>query len=69
MPESALRIHPAALAEAERARDWYRAREPSALAAFLQELDHGIRRIMPSPTTWPTFIQGTRRYLLPSFPQ
>ena len=49
MAESALRIPPAALAEAERARDWYRAREPSASTAFLRELDYGIARIMDSP--------------------
>jgi plasmid stabilization system protein ParE len=53
MPEHDLTFHPEALAEVERARDWYQERNPSAARAFLRELEHGISRIAESPTHGP----------------
>lgn len=52
MADYDLDLHPAALDEAERARDWYRARNPIAARGFLRELDQSIKRILSSPQTW-----------------
>jgi plasmid stabilization system protein ParE len=68
MADFELRLHPAALAEAERARDWYRERSPVAALGFLGELDRAIERIAESPHSWPSYVKGTRRYLLARFP-
>jgi plasmid stabilization system protein ParE len=44
-----LRIHPAALEEAEVAVDWYAQRSRRAAGMFLDELDRAIDRIGQNP--------------------
>ncbi len=36
--------------------------------AFLDELDHAFDAIREMPGTWPSYILGTRRFLLHRFP-
>jgi plasmid stabilization system protein ParE len=42
-------FHPAALAEAEAATEWYRQRSERAAARFLDELDRAIQQISSDP--------------------
>jgi plasmid stabilization system protein ParE len=44
-----LRIHPAALEEAEGAPDWYSQRSKRAAEMFLAELDRAIEQIAQHP--------------------
>jgi plasmid stabilization system protein ParE len=57
-----------ALAEAEAALAWYAERSSRAPAAFLEELDKGIKSIQESPKRWPVFDQDCRRFPLFRFP-
>jgi len=59
-----LRIHPAALEEAEAAVDWYMQRSRRAAGMFLDELD----RIDKNPEQYPPHDFGTRRMVLRRFP-
>jgi plasmid stabilization system protein ParE len=61
-------FHPAALAEAEAATEWYRRRSERAAARFLDELDRAIEQISSDPNRFPIFEFGTRRMLLRRFP-
>jgi len=61
-------VHPEAVAEAQAAAEWYRERSNSAANAFVAEIDHAIERISERPELWPLYVQGTRRFLLHSFP-
>ena len=63
-----VRIHPAALEEAEAVTEWYRRRSPRAAAMFLDELDHAIERIGDRPGQFPEYDFGTRRAVLQRFP-
>lgn len=63
-----VRIHPAAVEEAEAAEEWYRERSPRAADAFLHELDHTIGRVANHADQFPEFVFGTRRALLRRFP-
>jgi len=55
-----LRFHPAAVEEAERAREWYFARSPPAAAAFLRELEGALEAVRRNPRRWHTSPLGTR---------
>jgi toxin ParE1/3/4 len=57
-----------AAAEIEADRAWYRKRSESAEAGFLRELDHAIDQVSQSPTQWPEYLAGTRRYVFPTYP-
>jgi plasmid stabilization system protein ParE len=61
-------IHPAALAEAQAAVDWYAARSKRAAEAFLNELDHAMQQLSEHPEQFPRFDFGTRRAVLRTFP-
>ena len=61
-------IHPDAIQEAASAVEWYAARSLEAAEAFTVELDRAIEIISESPERWPTYLHGTRRYLLRRFP-
>ncbi len=61
-------IHPAALAEAEAAVRWYRARSERAAQRFLRELGQAIDRISEDPAQFALFEFGTRRVILRRFP-
>src|SRR5215210_3250915 len=57
-----------AAAEIEEDRAWYRERSESAEAGFLRELDHAIEQVIESPSQWPPYLAGTRRYVFPTYP-
>lgn len=63
-----LRLHPAAIAEARAARQWYADRSENAAAAFVSELDRAVESILSAPDRWPPYIEGTRRFLMRRFP-
>jgi plasmid stabilization system protein ParE len=63
-----LRIHPAALEEAEAAVDWYAQRSRRAADRFLDELEGAINRIARNPAHYPLHEFGTRRMVLRRFP-
>jgi plasmid stabilization system protein ParE len=63
-----LRIHPAALEEAEAATDWYAQRSRRAAERFLGELDRAMDQISRNPRQYPSHDFGTRRMVLHRFP-
>ena len=63
-----INLHPAAVAEARAAWQWYADRSTQAAAAFVDELDHAMAQIAEAPTRWPRYVGLTRRYLLHRFP-
>ena len=68
MTRKAVVFHPATLAEAEAATEWYRQRSERAATGFLDELDRAIEQISSDPNRFPTYEFGTRRMLLRRFP-
>src|SRR5438105_2102689 len=63
-----LRVHPAALEEAEAATDWYAQRSRRAAERFLDELDRAIDQIARNPAQYAVHEFGTRRMVLRRFP-
>jgi len=63
-----VRIHPAALEEAEAATDWYRQRSVRAAEMFADELDRAVNRIADHPAQFPESALGIRRAVLQRFP-
>lgn len=68
MEQPLLEFHPKAVEEAQAARAWYEFHSPEAARAFVAELEGAVDRIREGPNRWPTFLHGTRRYLLRRFP-
>lgn len=68
MVERIIEFHPAALEEAEAARDWYAERSLVASKAFVSELIHAVEQLAEAPDRWPQYEAGTRRYVFPRFP-
>ena len=61
-------LHPEALGDSRSAYSWYFERNPSAAAAFLEELDRAVEEITAAPERWPHFLHGTRRFVLRRYP-
>jgi hypothetical protein len=57
-------LHPDALAEAEAGLLWYSRRSALAGERFLDALDRAIGRVCDAPDRWPTYVVGTRRYVM-----
>jgi plasmid stabilization system protein ParE len=69
MPRSKLyRFDPAAWQELEAADDWYRQRNPEASVRFLAAVYDALETIIESPQRWPSYLHGTRRFILHRFP-
>jgi len=68
MPSKEVEFHEEALAEAQAAYDWYATRNAAAAEAFIGELDHAVERIGMFPEASPSYVSGTRRYVLKRFP-
>ena len=68
MRSGSVRIHPAALEEAETATAWYRQRSSRAAEMFLDELDCAIERIGQHTEQYSSYEFGTRRIVLRRFP-
>lgn len=63
-----LRIVEEAADEVEHERRWYRRRSVAAETSFLRELDHAVAAVVEAPNMWPRYIDGTQRYVFPTFP-
>jgi plasmid stabilization system protein ParE len=59
-----VRYHPEAVAEAVASADWYAERSPIAAEAFVREIENGVQEVSNAPSRWPSFVSGTRRFLL-----
>lgn len=68
MAQRPVDLHPEAIDEAQAAYRWYRERNEAAAEAFLAELDRAVELISEGPIRWPTYLHGTRRFLLRRFP-
>ena len=68
MATESVEFHPEAVAEARSAREWYETRSQAAANAFIAEIENAIEQISEAPARWPSYLQGTRRYLLQRFP-
>ncbi len=68
MAQSSVDVHPEAIEEARTAYRWYRERNRTAAEAFLVELDRAVELISEGPMRWPTYLHGTRHFLLRRFP-
>jgi toxin ParE1/3/4 len=65
---TSVRIHPAALEEAEAATEWYERRSSRAAGLFLDELDLAVDRIRDNPGQFPVYGFGTRKLVFQRFP-
>lgn len=63
-----VRFHPEAREELEQAFEWYMERSRSAAESFLAEFDRGLAVLAASPSVWPEFESGSRRYILRRYP-
>jgi len=61
-------MHPAALAEAEAAIEWYRGRSVTAADGFLDELTRTLDLISKHPSLFQHYLLGTQRALLRRYP-
>ena len=68
MAPAAVRFHPAAGEEAEKAYEWYAARNPAAADGFLEEFRRAVEAVAQNPNTWPRPGRRARRYVFPRFP-
>ena len=68
MARVGVELHPSAIEEARAARQWYAERSLLASLAFAAELEHAVQQVGDSPSRWPQYIEGTRRFVLHRFP-
>lgn len=68
MDERPLLFHPEARQDFVEAIDWYAERSPNAAHAFQEAVKSAGLEISKAPEMWPTYLLGTRRYLLKRFP-
>ncbi len=61
-------VLPQAIEEAREARDYYLSKSAAAEEAFRKELEHAVAMIREHPGTWPTYVHGSRRFVLHRFP-
>jgi plasmid stabilization system protein ParE len=61
-------VLPQAVDEAREARNHYRSKSPTVEEAFRQEIERAVALIQGHPETWPTYVHGTRRFVLHRFP-
>ena len=64
MSDAKVEFTPEALREIDDAFEWYFERSLQVAEAFVQEVDRAVALIASSPTIWPYFEAGTRRYVL-----
>ena len=64
MSDARVEFIPEALREIDDAFEWYLQRSVQAAEAFVRETTSAFALIASSPTVWPRFEAGTRRYVL-----
>ena len=68
MPASSLELHPEALEDAVSAYAWYFNHSARAADIFVTELERAVDLAVAAPQRWPSYVHGTRRYLLKRYP-
>lgn len=68
MASKPFRFHPEAREEFREAIRWYRARNLPVSIEFRVAVSTVVRTISDAPLRWPSYLHGTRRYVLPRFP-
>lgn len=68
MSAARVELTPEALREIDDAFEWYLERSLQAAESLIREVDGAVALIASSPTIWPYFEAGTRRYVLRKFP-
>ena len=68
MEQTQVSFHPEAVLLAQAAFVWYSRRSETAASRFFSELDVALAKIAAEPERWPSYLIGTRRYLLRRFP-
>ena len=68
MDERLFWFHPDANAEVLSAHDRYAEVTNELAERFQDELERSRQTIASNPLTWPTYLCGTQRYLMKSFP-
>jgi plasmid stabilization system protein ParE len=61
-------VLPQAIDEAREARSYYVSKSAAAEEGFRKELENAVALIREYPETWPTYVHGTRRFVLRRFP-
>lgn len=61
-------VLPQAIDEARAARNHYLSKSATAEEAFRRELERAVTLIREHPETWPSYVYGTRRFVLHRFP-
>lgn len=61
-------ILPQAVNEGREAREFYISKSAAVEQAFRLEIERAIALIQDHPETWPTYVLGTRRFILNRFP-
>lgn len=61
-------VLPLAIEEAREARHYYLSKSSVAEEAFRKELEQAVAMIRERPETWPTYVHGTRRFVMHRFP-
>lgn len=64
----AIDVHPEAKAEIVGSIAYYENKDPILAEDLDARLDVAVQMIAVKPDTWPTYLHGTRRYLLDRFP-
>jgi toxin ParE1/3/4 len=68
MASKPFRFHPEAREEFRQAICWYRARNFSISTELRVTVSTTIRIVVDAPLRWPTYLHGTRRFVLQRFP-
>lgn len=68
MSGTQIKFTPEALREIDEAFERYFGESRRVAEAFVREVDRAVSLIASSPTVWPHFEAGTRRYVLNKFP-
>src|ERR1700759_3458821 len=63
-----IEFHSEARSEADTSLAYYLERSRSAAECFYQELESALEQIQTEHDRWPSYLYGTRRYLLKRFP-
>ena len=63
-----IEIHPEVYKELEASKNWYEEQSRGLGDRFLDEVDLAMTAISEYPESWPTYVSGTRRFLLHRFP-
>jgi plasmid stabilization system protein ParE len=62
------RFHPLAWEELEEADRWYFSHSYEVSLDFLNDLYAAVEDISRAPRRWPTYLYGTRRFVMQRFP-